>query len=94
MAGNPATIICKTLDSISQTLSGEFTFSGRGLEALSRHSRQQLAGIHLAFHSSALTKFGMGKDRSPITNVGDDRRSFFHEGEQVLSQIDLTVSEK
>jgi len=41
-------------------------------EALSRHSRRQLAGIHLAFLSPSLTKFGIGKDGSPITNVGDD----------------------
>jgi hypothetical protein len=57
-------------------------------------SRQQLVGIHLAFPSPALTKFGVGKDGSPIANVGDDQGRFFHEGKQGLSQFDLTVSER
>ena len=29
-----------------------------------------------------------------MKNVGDDRRRLFHDGEQVLSQFDLTVSER
>ena len=63
-------------------------------EVLRRHSRQQLAGIHLAFPSPALIKFEVGKDGSPITNVGDDRRRVFHDSERALWQFDLALSER
>jgi len=54
---------------------------------LPRHSRQQLAGIHLGFPSSSLNKFGMGKEGSPMTNVGDGQRNEFHDRDRVLYNV-------